>query len=255
MEQRGTPGTLLAVRLLLGAAVVGLMAVGVVEMQASLIGALVSVGAFGFVVANIVLWQNGERSSALWRRSAAVALKAVTLLLVFVGSISVLDGGTSLVGVGMLFVWWRLRRRGTWVVGAQTTQSQDSARHADADHALGSAQTRPGELPVRQTDREEGLPAPVPPGRQLDLWLRPGFPMVGDVENLVRALDAPSLARAWAASRAKGITEGSVQDQMDLARLRQVLLDECERRDPVAFASWLERGAPDGPPPSSSDGL
>lgn len=281
MEQHRTSGALLAMRLLLGMAVAGLVAVGVVEMQASLLSAVLAVATFGFVVANVVLWQNGERSRRLWERSGVAALKAVTMLLVFVGSISVLDGATSLVGVALLVVWWTLLRhraeprlggirRRTEREGERKSE-QEGARKTDQEGARSGGRVTgdreatggPGataereaaadadrnrrQRPSREPDATASRPTTGTSG-ELVLWLRPGARIVGDAETLVRALDTASLARAWAACRAKGIPEASIQEQMELARLRQLLLDEFERRDPVAFAAWLKRGAPDEPP-------
>ena len=97
---------------------------------------------------------------------------------------------------------------------------------------LGLAVSSPWVLgPVLQTlghRRDERRARVVPPD-----------PRATDFTQHLADLPASALARAWADTERDLRTTHSTRRRMVLAEARGLILDEVERRDPDAFASWL----------------
>lgn len=227
-------GVTTVLRVMTGAALVGLALVGAFEMRSALLSVLLAVGAFGFVLAVMSSWQNGVTGRPLWARAARLALAGTAVPLVFVGSMVVLGGFSALLGVAMLLGWWVLRQR-----RRAAEPPPREAEPAPPAHVQ-PGRDRDGMVVVRLSGAQED---------QVVLRLDPERldELAHEVERLIRSLDGATLVRVWAACRDGG-DPGDAAQRFQLVKLRQMVLDEIERRDPEAFASWLARGAPDDPP-------
>jgi hypothetical protein len=192
------------------AVTVGAMAlVGLVEVGVAVIVAAVVSVALGAAAASLLTSRRGHRRSGI-----AVASRVARHGLLAVGVVLALAGSSSLFGrPGPLVATAALLA--WWRLAARPRPPAHPAR---------------GEV-LRVLDRGANRPVPE------------------DVETAVRALDGPSLGRVWRACRPEGrVTGVPVRVQAELAGIREIVLDELERRDPDAFASWLARGATDDPP-------
>jgi hypothetical protein len=212
MHETLNPSVARVVRVLLGLAIGGLVFVGANEMGMGIAALVLAVGGFGFVTALMWLGRDGLGERRLWRLAGRYAWWAVAILLAFIGSIAALDGLSVLLGMGSLLAWW-------WLSGRR----RDTASAPASVHGSG-----PADVVVLSL-------GPVRPGQT-----------VNDLESLMRSLDGAALARVWKACRSAD--GASPARQLELAGVRKMLLDELERRDPVAFSEWLARGAPDDPP-------
>jgi hypothetical protein len=210
-----------------GVAVGGLTLVGAFEMRSSLLPAFAAVGAFGFVISVLGSWQDAGQGHRLWWRAAAFAMRAVVTLMTVAGTIAALEGLHTAWGLLALTGWWALRPR------------RRRAPVREPRPGIGAG----GRVATDVDDLVRRF-ASAPLARLSAARLEGG---AARVEALARSLDDGSLARAWAECRAAGEPADAAQ-KLELAMIRGALLDELERRDPVAFASWLARGAPDGPP-------
>jgi hypothetical protein len=68
-------------------------------------------------------------------------------------------------------------------------------------------------------------------------------PAVQTFETLVGALDDSQLCRAWRSSWEVLAQTTDVASRLELVTLRQVYLDELQRRHPAGFTAWLDSGA------------
>lgn len=230
-------------RLMMNVSVAGLTLVGAYAMRWSLVPAVASVGAFGFVASVVGLWQSGREGRRLWARAAALALRTVTTMLMLVGTVVTLDGFHTAWGAIAAAAWWALPRQRS-APRTEPPAAAPTPQPAPWD-SVDAIEQRGGRLDVDDLVRSFGG-APLARVRTAN---RDGGPARAQV--LVRSFDNPALARAWSESRAAGEPSEPAR-RAELAAIRGMLLDEVERRDPAGFSSWLARGAPDDPPVTMS---
>lgn len=229
------------VRLMTGVSVAGLTLVGAYEMRWSLVLAVASVGAFGFVASVVGLWQSAYEGRRLWARAAALALRTVATMLMLVGTLVTLVGLHTAWGAIAAAAWWALPRQRPAPPGESPAEATTTPQQLEPRGAVDTVEQRGARPDVDDFVRSVGG-APL-----ARVWTATRDGGTAEAQVLVRSFDNAALARAWSESRTAGEPSEPAR-RAELAAIRGMLLDEVERRDPAAFSAWLARGAPDAPP-------
>lgn len=197
---------------------IGVVAWSVVPTAAAMLVAV----SFAALVLTLVRAERAERSRPVIARPATTALGVGAGV---VGFLALLSSSPPLALLVLLIAITTAPP----VVGVVSSVLRDRAPYRRTAPRPVAA---PG--PAKQTLRREGDTVRVDGGRE------PALPSAPEV---VRQLDDRALCRLWRQTFWDMRDQQSVTQRAAVVRLRQACLEELERRNPAAVATWLGSGA------------